>query len=262
VDSCKKNIFAKTFLVLLTFKLKNIPFILMKILRQFRLAIAVTALFGFNAVSNAQSISMGIRGGGNYSTLLGIDSAEFKTGVTGGITLNYQTAGKWSVSADILYTQRGTTFQRNFTDTVSSQKEKFEYNYSLNYAEIPVLFHYNFLSDSSKLKARAFFGPSLNVRVNSKNNIKYTKVVTFGDSTATTNTEGEQDLAYVYTPLDYGFVGGIGATYAVTNKISASFDVRASYGLLDIREYLSESSKVVKNANISILIGVTYRLSK
>ncbi len=74
----------------------------MKILRQFRLAIAVAAIFGFNNASKAQSISMGIRGGGNYSTLLGIDSAEFKTGITGGITLNYQTAGKWSISADVV----------------------------------------------------------------------------------------------------------------------------------------------------------------
>jgi hypothetical protein len=234
----------------------------MNIYRQFRLAIALAALLGFNTASKAQSISMGIRGGGNYSTLLGIDSAELKTGITGGITLNYQTAGKWSVSADILYTQRGTTFQRNFSDTTGVLKEKFEYDYSLNYFEIPVLFHYNFLSDSSKLKARAFFGPSLNVRTSGKNNIKYTKSVTLGDSTTTTNSEGEQDLAYIYTPLDYGFVGGIGATYAVTDKISASIDLRASYGLLDIREYLSESSKAVRNANVSVLIGITYRLSK
>jgi hypothetical protein len=234
----------------------------MKITRLYFFAIAIVAYFSTNSVSKAQSVSMGIRGGANYSTLLGIDSADFKTGITVGITFNYQTAGKWSFSADMLYTQRGTTFERNFSNVDANQKEKFEYNYSLNYVEIPVLFHYNFLSDSSKLKARAFFGPSLNVRVNAKNDINYTKVVTFGDSTATTNTAGEQDLAYTYTPLDYGFVGGIGATYAITDKIAASVDIRASYGLLDIREYLSESSNTIRNANISVLIGVTYRLSK
>lgn len=234
----------------------------MKISKLFSCAIAITALFGFNTVTEAQSVSLGIRGGGNYSTLLGIDSAEMKTGITGGLTLNYQTTGKWSVTADILYTQRGITYQKNFSDTTIHQKEKFEYNYSLNYVEIPVLFHYNFLNDSSKLKARAFFGPSLNVRVNAKNDIKYTKTITYGDSTVTTNTEGVQDLSYIYTPLDYGFVGGIGATYAITDKIAASVDIRACYGLLDIREYLSESSKAVRNANISVLVGITYRLSK
>jgi len=234
----------------------------MKITKLFSSALAITALIGFNTLTKAQSISLGLRGGGNYSTLLGIDSTKFKTGLTAGISANYQTAGKWSISADVLYTQRGTTFQRNFKDTVANQTEKFEYDYSLNYVEIPVLFHYNFLSDSSKLKARAFFGPSLNMRVNANNKIKYTKVVNFGDSTATTNSEGEQDLAYVYTPLDYGFVGGIGATYAITDKISASVDVRACYGLLDIREYLSKSSEKVRNANFSVLVGVSYRLSK
>jgi outer membrane protein W len=234
----------------------------MKISRLFIFVYVLVANICFSAVSQAQSISMGIRGGGNYSKLLGIDSAEFKTGIAGGITVNYQTQGKWSVSADFLYTQRGTTFQRNFSDVITNQTEKYEYDYSFNYIEIPVLFHYNFLSDSSKLKARAFFGPSLNVRVNANNKIKYTKVINYGDSSVTTNSEGEQDLAYIYTPLDYGFVGGIGATYAITDKISASVDIRGSYGLLDIREYLSESSNAVRNANINVLLGVTYRLSK
>lgn len=233
----------------------------MKIFYKSILALVTIACFGISNLS-AQSISMGIRGGVNYSKLLGIDSANFKMGITGGISLNYQTAGKWSVSTDMLYTQRGTTFERNFADTVGNQTEKFEYDYSFNYVEIPVLFHYNFMPDSSKLKARAFFGPSLNVRVNANNQIKYTKVVTFGDSIATTNTEGEQDLAYIYTPLDYGFVGGIGATYAITDKISASFDIRGTYGLLDIREYLSKSSSAIRNTNVNFLVGVTYRLSK
>jgi hypothetical protein len=234
----------------------------MKITKLFSCALALAGLFGFNTLSQAQSISIGVIGGGNYSNLLGIDSTSFKTGLSAGLTLNYQTAGKWSVSADMLYTQRGTTFERNFSDTAAKQSEKFEYNYSLNYVEIPILFHYNFLSDSSKLKARAFFGPSLNVRTNGKNSIKYTKIVNFGDSTATTNTEGEQDLAYIYTPLDYGVVGGIGATYAITDKISASVDIRVSYGLLDIREYLSKSSAAVRNINASVLVGIRYRLSK
>jgi outer membrane protein W len=215
-----------------------------------------------SVTAQAQSISLGIRGGGSYNTLLGIDSAKFKTGIAAGLTVNYQTAGKWSVTADMLYAQRGTTFERNIKNTAANQTEKFEYDYSINYLEIPVLFHYNFLSDSSKLKARAFFGPSLNVRIDSKNDIKYTKVVTIGDSTATTNTTGEQDLAYIYTPLDYGFVGGIGATYAITDKISASVDIRANYGLLDIREYLSKSSAAIRNANFNVLVGVTYRISK
>lgn len=163
----------------------------MKISKLSHIAFALITFFSCSAVTQAQSISMGIRGGGNYSKLLGIYFAEFKTGITGGITLNYQTQGKWSVSADMLYTQRGTTFQRNFADTVSNQTEKFEYDYSFNYIEIPILFHYNFLSDSSKLKARAFFGPSLNLRVNANNKIKYTKIITYGDSSATTNSEGD-----------------------------------------------------------------------
>jgi hypothetical protein len=232
----------------------------MKISKLIRFSVAFTALISVNVVTKAQSISLGIRGGGNYSTLLGIDEAKFKTGITGGLTVNYQTMGKWSATADILYTQRGTTFERN--DTARNIKEKYEYDYSINYIEIPILFHYNFLPDSSRLKARAFFGPSLNVRVNANNDIKYTKEVTFGDSVATSNAEGKQDLAYIYTPLDYGFVGGIGATYAITDKISASVDIRASYGLLDIREYLSKSSSAVRNANVNVLVGVTYRLSK
>ncbi|MFN5711555.1 MAG: porin family protein [Bacteroidota bacterium] len=234
----------------------------MKISNIIRLTLLAAVIFLHASVTKAQSLSLGIRGGVANSTLLGIDSAKLKMGISGGLTLNYQTEGKWSYSADILYSQRGTTFQRTLKDTASNQTEKFEYDYVFNYLEIPILFHYNFLSDSSKLKARAFFGPSLNVRINSTNKINYTKTIVGGDSTIVTNTEGEQNLDYTYTPLDYGFVGGIGATYAITDKISASLDIRAVYGLLDIREYLSNSSAAVRNANFNVLLGVTYRLGK
>ena len=232
----------------------------MKINKLFNIGLALAASLFCGIGAQAQSLSIGIRGGGNYSSLIGIDSTNFKTGVVGGLMLNYQSEGKWSYSADILYTQRGTTFERNFK--TENQTEKFEYNYSFNYVEVPILFHYNFLSDSSKLKARVFVGPSLNVRVNAKNDIKYTKVVNYGDSTVTTNTAGDQNLAFIYTPLDFGAIAGIGATYEITDKISASLDIRASYGLLDIREYLSKSSKAVHNYNVGILVGVSYKLGK
>ncbi|MCC6252849.1 MAG: PorT family protein [Bacteroidia bacterium] len=221
---------------------------------------SVMAVLALTTVSFAQSVSVGITGGGNYSKLLGIDSAKFKTGASAGLSVLFQSPGKISTSVDVIYTQRGTTYERNFKDTAKQQTEKYQYDMSFNYIEIPVLVRYNFLPDSSSFKAMVFAGPSLNVRYNAKNSLKYTKVISYGDSSVTVNHEGKQDLAYIYTPLDYGIVGGFGLSYEINDKLSAGFDFRASYGLLDIREYLSKSSKAVRNNNYSVMVAVRYKL--
>ncbi len=234
----------------------------MKISKLLGSSLLLVSILSFSTKSKAQELDFGIRGGGLYSNLLGIDSAKFKPGITGGLTLSISNGGHWSTTADLLYSQRGTQFQKNFKDTTSKQTEKFEYTYTLNYVEIPVLFHYNFLSDSSNLKLRGFFGPSLNLRTKANSQLKYTKIVSIGDSAITTLHEGNTSLAYTYTPFDFNFVAGVGASYVFSDFITFSIDVRANYGLLDIREYLSKSSKDVRNVGVNVLAGVTFRLSE
>jgi outer membrane protein W len=142
----------------------------------------------------------------------------------------------------------------------SLQTETELYDETLNYIEIPVLFHYSFLSDSSAFRPRVFFGPSLNVRASSNRNLSYKKV-NAADSVLLEST-ADQDLKNTYTPLDYGFIVGAGVTYKINSKFVATADVRLNYGLMDIREYLSESSPSIRNRNYCFHIGVYYLLGQ
>jgi outer membrane protein W len=221
--------------------------------------VALFFLFAINV--NAQKISLGIRAGGIYSTLNGLDSSVYKPGVMGGLFLEYKGESAWSFTADFLYAQKGTTFDRSSKNANNTVREKYTNDYKMNYFELPILFHYNFLSDSSKFRPRIFAGPSINIRLKSTNSFNYTKTSLTNDSTLA-NLDGSEDLAFKYSPIDYGAVVGVGFTFAATDKLNIYFDARYSFGLLDIREKISNSSKAIHNRNAMVMIGVSYSLSK
>lgn len=221
------------------------------------LAFAGFALF---SGAMAQSSGVGLRLGGNYSTLSGYEDFEPSSKIlpSMGLTGFLQGRGNWSFSADLLFSQRGVEYKKVKSDSLQTETEL--YDETLNYIEIPVLFHYSFLSDSSAFRPRVFFGPSLNVRASSNRNLSYKKV-NAADSVLLEST-ADQDLKNTYTPLDYGFIVGAGITYKINAKFVATADVRLNYGLMDIREYLSESSPSIRNRNYCFHIGVYYLLGQ
>jgi hypothetical protein len=56
-------------------------------------------------------------------------------------------------------------------------------------------------------------------------------------------------------------VVGAGLTYKITDNLSASLDARFTYGLMDIREVLSNSSPKISNMFATLSFGVMYNLS-
>ena len=122
------------------------------------LAFAGFALF---SGAMAQSSGVGLRLGGNYSTLSGYEDFEPSSKIlpSMGLTGFLQGKGNWSFSADLLFSQRGVEYKKVKSDSLQTETEL--YDETLNYIEIPVLFHYSFLSDSSAFRPRVFFGPRL-----------------------------------------------------------------------------------------------------
>jgi hypothetical protein len=219
--------------------------------------IALTVLMLAGNVSKAQDVQLGIRGGMNYSTLRGFDdlSPNFRTLPSAGASIVLKGNGNWSYSFDILYSQRGVTYSSEISDTVFT--EKFNYKELLHYVEIPVLFNYSFLSDSSRFRPRVFVGPSLNIRT------KGTRTLNYNKSTADSvfaDFEQLTDLNLTYSPIDYGVVFGAGLSFDVTDNLVASFDARFNYGLLDIRERISNFSPKIANLHANFLIGIHYKI--
>jgi hypothetical protein len=216
------------------------------------------------SLCSAQTLYGGLTGGVNYSTLRGYEdfTPGFKTVPTYGAHLVYKGTGKWSTSVSLLYSERGVTYETVSSDSLLTATRK--YDEKLNYLEIPVLFHYSFGSDSSRFVPRVFFGPSLNIRTAGNRNIDYTlrskNSATDTDTTIAASVT-DQDLAFIYTPIDYGVVAGAGLTYKITDNLHASVDARFTYGLMDIREILSNSSPKISHMFATVSVGVVYNLS-
>jgi len=228
-----------------------------KMKKRILLAVACFALF---ANVKAQTTGVGLRLGTNYSTLAGYEdfSPSAKILPSMGVSGFLQGTGNWTYSLDFLFSQRGVEYTKIKSDSLQTETEV--YNETLNYIEIPVLFHYSFLSDSSAFRPRIFFGPSLNVRAASNRNLVYKK--TNATDSLVFESEADQDLKFTYTPLDYGIIVGAGITYKINQKFVATADVRLNWGLMDIREYLSESSPSIHNRNYCFHVGFYYLLGK
>jgi hypothetical protein len=235
---------------------------LKKMKKLFTLALGLS--LSASNVCSAQNLYAGLAGGANYSTLRGYENFEpgYKALPTYGLNLFYTGTGKWSSSVSVLLSERGVTYTQTSTDSLQTATRK--YDESLRYLEIPVLFHYSFGSDSSRFIPRVFFGPSLNVRASGNRNIDYTlraKNTLTDTDTIVSASVTDQDLSFIYTPIDYGVVAGAGITYKITDRLSASLDARFTYGLMDIREILSNSSPKISNMFATVSFGVMYNLS-
>lgn len=224
-----------------------------------RILLAVSALALFSGAM-AQSSGVGLRLGANYSSLTGYEDFEPSAKILPSVGLSgfLQGKGNWTFSTDLLYSQRGVEYKKIMSDSLQTVTETFDE--TITYIEIPVLFHYSFLSDSATFRPRVFFGPSLNVRATSNRNLAYKKVN--ASDSVLVETSSDLDLKNTYTPLDYGFVVGAGITYKINSNFVATADVRINYGLMDIREYLSESSPSIRNRNYCFHVGVYYLLGK
>jgi len=70
-----------------------------------------------------------------------------RIGLNSGVGVEIALNDKWSVSLENLYSQKGAFQKKQFEDSISG-----EYNLRLNYAEVPLLLHYN---DKNRLKVGA-----------------------------------------------------------------------------------------------------------
>jgi hypothetical protein len=176
----------------------------------------ILAVFSFT-FANAQGFKIGIKGGGNYSSLGGSDKdkvgvyikgdqytgdAKYKYGYHMGLTSLYEIDDFWGIKIDALYTTKG--FQVQQTTAVGVNTLKTEVKRSLNYLSLPVLLNIN--------AGGLYFevGPEVAYMTNTTSEIRRTLKDPQGDQVGNTDKDETSTSKEDLSSVDFGYVAGLG----------------------------------------------------
>lgn len=205
-------------------------------------SIILSSLFviGCVSVSSAQQrFTAGPRIGLNLSNYWGsADGMSFTPGLTAGAFLMYSSLNHFGISGDVLYSQRGTSYQGN----------NMKFIQRVNYLEIPVVARY-FLTLNGNFRPNLFVGPSLGIKLNAKR-IK-------GDYLQGTGPVLNGDNSDAFNNLDLGATGGIQLNWGTGNRQHFLIDARYTLGLTDVQAFTNVwgPRSSLQNSTVSITLG-------
>jgi len=190
-----------------------------------------------------RSISIGIKAGANYATVLkdGTGASAIHGG-NGGAALNYRYTKKHASLTEVVYSQKG------FIQPDKNLKN------SLSYLEIPVMYKRTFFCHKKggniveRKRSGNFFaiaGPQMSILLTSK-------VKTHESKSGAEGTDTNIDL-YPYTrPFDISAVAGVGYTM----KNGLTLDARYALGLRSLNgSYHGSMPKDVNNSTLQLNIS-------
>lgn len=195
------------------------------------LFVIVCVLFSLQEIhaQGKDRISIGPRGGVNFSNVTNVDESQSITGITLGLTSTYSFNEATGLTLDVMY-------------SVEGYKAPFE-NYKLRYLQVPVYFDVFFgqLGDRFRPKVYAGVAPSFFL----------------------SGTLNELD---VNKPYYNSFIlhasGGLGFNYRIANRIWLNTDLRAFVGLNDIRDNDVATGDPIKPRTTQLTLGLAYGLAK
>lgn len=184
----------------------------------------------FTAYSVAQ-IGLGIKGGVNFANVGGTDAppgAKTLTGFAAGGYVEISLPLLFTIQPEILYSQKGTTYDQTVLGT------NFKVTAKLNYLEIPVLVKYSF--PVPVVKPSLYVGPAMGILLSAKGTVE-----AGGQSQ-------EEDIKDQTTSTDWGLVVGASAHIAII-----TVDVRYTLGLTTI-----DKAGTTKGYNrvVGIMVGI------
>ena len=194
------------------------------------------------ATAFAQGATFGVEGGinvANVSFSAG-DSSEptpdFKSKTRGvfGIFMARDFNPKAGLQVDVLYSQKGTKA------TVTDGVNKFTFEASVDYIEIPVLIRGN-IGGSGSMRVRVFAGPSFGFKVAHDTETTFNGVV----------VPDEEDEEF--TNYDIGFVIGGAVQFG-----KAFVDVRYNWGFVNVATD-DGSGDEVKTRTLGVMVGFRFK---
>ncbi|KAA9324977.1 porin family protein [Adhaeribacter soli] len=219
----------------------------------------ILAVFAFT-YANAQGFRLGVKGGGNYSSLSGEDQdfagiytddnvyfgdADYKFGYHFGLTSLYEIDDFWGIKIDALYTTKGFQIKDKQADLSSDNMggtTEFEVKRSLNYISVPILLNIN--------AGGLFFelGPEVAYLTNSNSEVKTKRFKPngdkLGDSDKTESISAKGDLA----SFDFGYVAGLG----YMSDMGLGIGLRYNGGFKSIYDTKGTEEPNIRNNNITV----------
>jgi hypothetical protein len=191
-----------------------------------------------SSVQAQQRVSIGPRLGLNLTDMHGdVSNNSILPGFTGGLFIMYSDVNHFGISGDILFSQKGYTYDNNNND----------FKQRINYLEIPVLARY-FLNKTGTFRPNLFVGPAIGFKLNAKQN----------DKTENGRSVADYDNSSDFNSVDFGLVGGIGLNFQVGQGKRILFDARYNYGVSDI----SKANGSIGNSTISLVFGYGFGVGK
>jgi hypothetical protein len=167
-------------------------------------AMIVIALFSFLVYDgNAQETTFGLKGGLNYSSVVGdlTDGIKFRFSGHAGLFLEIAFTEKFQLQPELLYSSQGFQFSTDLAAIQNGgsagQENDFRTNVQLNYLTVPILGKF-LLNDRYALE----FGPQFGFLLNQVTKIKNL------DERDGTNTNERSSVSGDFQ-LDYGVAAGV-----------------------------------------------------
>lgn len=201
----------------------------------------------FSPLFAQQRFSAGPRVGLNLSNYWGsADGMSFTPGLSAGAFLMYSSLNHFGISADVLYSQRGTSFN----------DQRIRFIQRVNYLEIPVVARY-FLTLSGNFRPNVFVGPSVGIKMNAKR-IK-------GDYLQGTGPVLNGNNSDAFNSLDLGATGGFQLNWGVGNRQHFLIDARYTLGLSDVQAFTNVwggPRNSLQNSTISLALGYSFGIGR
>lgn len=121
----------------------------------------VTCLF--TTAISAQT-KIGLKLGINFSNLYGSDVGETSTlsGISAGAYFSYKFSNIFEIQPEVYYSRKGAK-EKGVTET-----ETFDYDFALDYIEVPLLFKVSFPIEKLLIRPIVFAGPAISFNTNAK----------------------------------------------------------------------------------------------
>lgn len=207
-----------------------------------RVALLFSLLLCVSTSYGQQRFSAGPRVGLNLSNYWGnADGMSFKPGIAAGAFLMYSSLNHFGISADVLYSQRGTKYDNG----------AIKFTQRVNYLEVPVVARY-FLTLNGNFRPNIFVGPSLGIKLNAKR---------VDGSSAAFNGENSND----FRNLDLGATGGFQLNWGTGNRQHFLIDARYNLGLSDVQTNLPNlwgQRSSLQNSTITIALGYAFGVGR